>query len=91
MSHFLVDASLPRPVGDLLRSHGHQATGVRDIGMGTAKDPLIQRPDGVRHRAEFGEAESGGEEDRGGPRRSGRRVSGGRRRFVALALAAAVP
>jgi hypothetical protein len=41
MAHFLVDASLPRATGDLIRAHGHQATDVRDIGMGTARDQDI--------------------------------------------------
>ena len=41
MAHFLVDASLPRATGDLIRAHGHQATDVRDIGMGTALGPDI--------------------------------------------------
>src|SRR5947209_8702819 len=43
MAHFLVDASLPRATGDLIRAHGHQATDVRDIGMGTALDPDIAK------------------------------------------------
>src|SRR2546430_344315 len=41
MSDFLVDASLPRATGDLIRQHGHQATDVRDIGLGTASDQDI--------------------------------------------------
>jgi predicted nuclease of predicted toxin-antitoxin system len=41
MSHFLVDASLPRAVGNLIRTHGHQATDVRDIGLGSAPDQDI--------------------------------------------------
>lgn len=39
--HFLVDASLPRCVAGLIRSHGHSATDVRDIGLGTASDSRI--------------------------------------------------
>jgi predicted nuclease of predicted toxin-antitoxin system len=39
--HFLIDADLPRSVGDLLRSHGHEATDVRDIGMRSALDTTI--------------------------------------------------
>ena len=39
--HFLIDADLPRSIGDLLRSHGHQATDVRDIGMRSALDTTI--------------------------------------------------
>ena len=38
MSDFLVDASLPRATGDVIRAHGHQASDVRDIGLGTAPD-----------------------------------------------------
>jgi hypothetical protein len=38
MSDFLVDASLPRSTGDLIRQHGHQATDVRDTVLGTASD-----------------------------------------------------
>lgn len=38
MVHFLVDASLPRPTGDVIRAFGHQATDVRDIGMKAADD-----------------------------------------------------
>jgi predicted nuclease of predicted toxin-antitoxin system len=41
MSTFLVDASLPRATGDVIRAHGHQATDVRDIGLGTADDQDI--------------------------------------------------
>ncbi len=39
--HFLIDADLPRSVGDLLRSYGHEATDVRDIGMRSALDATI--------------------------------------------------
>ncbi len=41
MVHFLVDASLPRSTADLVRSLGHQATDVRDIGLGSAADAVI--------------------------------------------------
>ncbi len=41
MRHFLVDASLPRLVADVIRSHGYQATDVRDVGLTTADDGLI--------------------------------------------------
>jgi hypothetical protein len=41
MAHFLVDASLPRATADLIRSLGHQATEVRDIGLATAADEMI--------------------------------------------------
>src|SRR4051812_16157278 len=41
MSDFLVDASLPRATGDVIRAHGHQATDVRDIGLGTSADQDI--------------------------------------------------
>ncbi len=41
MSDFLVDASLPRATGDVIRAHGHKATDVRDIGLGTAPDQDI--------------------------------------------------
>lgn len=41
MSDFLVDASLPRSTGDVIRAHGHQATDVRDVGLGTASDQNI--------------------------------------------------
>ncbi len=39
--HFLIDADLPRPLKPLLERYGHEATDVRDIGLGSAKDPLI--------------------------------------------------
>ena len=39
--HFLVDASMPRGTAPLLRSRGHQATDVRDIGLGSAPDQDI--------------------------------------------------
>ena len=41
MSHFLIDASLPRAVANPIRTYGHQATDVRDIGMGSASDQDI--------------------------------------------------
>lgn len=39
--HFLIDADLPRSVGDLLQRYGHEATDVRDIGMRSALDVTI--------------------------------------------------
>lgn len=39
--HFLIDADLPRSVGDLIRSYGHNATDIRDIGMRRALDAAI--------------------------------------------------
>lgn len=41
MSGFLVEANLPRTTGDTIRAHGHEATDVRDIGLGTASDQEI--------------------------------------------------
>jgi predicted nuclease of predicted toxin-antitoxin system len=38
---FLMDASLPRSAATMLRQLGHEATDVRDIGMGSATDDLI--------------------------------------------------
>jgi predicted nuclease of predicted toxin-antitoxin system len=38
---FLLDADLPRSAGDIIRKHGHEVVDVRDIGLGTAKDPEI--------------------------------------------------
>jgi predicted nuclease of predicted toxin-antitoxin system len=38
---FLVDASLPRGTAPLIQSRGHQATDVRDIGLGGAPDQDI--------------------------------------------------
>jgi hypothetical protein len=38
MASYLVDASLPRPTSDLIRSFGHAATDVRDIGLADAAD-----------------------------------------------------
>ncbi len=39
--HFLIDASLPRATAQTIVACGHQATDVRDIGLGTAEDTLI--------------------------------------------------
>ena len=39
--HFLVDASMPRGTGPLIRSLGHDATDVRDIGLGGAPDASV--------------------------------------------------
>jgi predicted nuclease of predicted toxin-antitoxin system len=38
---FLIDADLPRPNADLVRGLGHDATDVRDIGLGAAPDSRI--------------------------------------------------
>jgi predicted nuclease of predicted toxin-antitoxin system len=38
---FLIDADLPRPTADLVRSFGHEATDVRDIGLGGAPDNRV--------------------------------------------------
>src|SRR5688500_11599812 len=38
---FLVDADMPRSTVGLTESFGHEATDIRDIGMGRAKDPQI--------------------------------------------------
>jgi predicted nuclease of predicted toxin-antitoxin system len=38
---FLVDASLPRSAATLLRTLGHEAIDVRDIGLGGATDEVI--------------------------------------------------
>jgi predicted nuclease of predicted toxin-antitoxin system len=38
---FLIDADLPRSLSDVVRRHGHEAIDVRDIGLGSAKDPGI--------------------------------------------------
>jgi hypothetical protein len=38
---FLIDADLPRPTADLARSLGHEATDVRDIGLGAAPDDRV--------------------------------------------------
>src|SRR5437879_2161332 len=39
--HFLIDASMPRSTAPLVRSRGHHATDVRDIGLGGAADQDI--------------------------------------------------
>ena len=41
MARFLIDASLPRATADLIRAEGHDATDVRDVGLGTAADQTI--------------------------------------------------
>ena len=38
---FLIDADLPRPTADLIRTFGHEATDVRNIGLGRAPDARI--------------------------------------------------
>ena len=38
---FLIDADLPRSTKTLVEKFGHEALDVRDIGMGSAKDPVI--------------------------------------------------
>ena len=38
---FLIDADLPRGTAPLIRSHGHEAVDVRDIGLSTADDSII--------------------------------------------------
>jgi hypothetical protein len=45
MANFLIDASLPRPTAALVTSHGHSAIDVRDIGMATAPDSVLDTPD----------------------------------------------
>jgi predicted nuclease of predicted toxin-antitoxin system len=39
--HFLIDADLPRSLKPLIERYGYEATDVRDIGLGSAKDPPI--------------------------------------------------
>lgn len=39
--HFLIDASVPRSAGAVLRQLGHEATDVRDAGMRDAPDDII--------------------------------------------------
>jgi predicted nuclease of predicted toxin-antitoxin system len=39
--HFLIDASMPRGTAPLICSRGHDATDVRDIGLGGAPDQDI--------------------------------------------------
>ena len=41
MPHFPMDASRPRRTADVGRAHGHAATDVRDLGLGTAADSVI--------------------------------------------------
>ena len=38
---FLIDEDLPRSTGNLVRSYGHEAIDVRDIGLRGVKDPQI--------------------------------------------------
>ena len=38
---FLIDADLPRSTAALLKQYDHEATDVRDIGLGGAKDKQI--------------------------------------------------
>jgi predicted nuclease of predicted toxin-antitoxin system len=38
---FLIDASMPRSTAPLIRSRGHNAVDVRDIGLGSAPDADI--------------------------------------------------
>jgi len=38
---FLVDADLPRSTKDLVQRYGHEAADVREIGLGSAKDPEV--------------------------------------------------
>lgn len=40
---FLIDADLPRSTKTLLEKFGHEAIDVRDIGLKSAKDPVIAR------------------------------------------------
>jgi predicted nuclease of predicted toxin-antitoxin system len=39
---FLVDADLPRRTGQLLGEYGHQAKDVRDIGLGSVRDKMME-------------------------------------------------
>ncbi|NTU63375.1 MAG: DUF5615 family PIN-like protein [Chloroflexi bacterium] len=41
--HFLIDADLPRSLAEIIRQRGHDVTDVRDIGLRSAKDPVIAR------------------------------------------------
>lgn len=41
--HFLIDADLPRSLTATIQQHGLDATDVRDIGLRSAKDPVIAR------------------------------------------------
>ena len=48
--HFLIDSSLPRGTGAVVRRAGHQASDVRDLGLGSAADELVAqraRDDGL--------------------------------------------
>lgn len=36
--HFLIDADLPRASSEAVARHGHEATDVRDMGLGSAPD-----------------------------------------------------
>lgn len=38
---FLIDADLPRTAAEIARTFGHEATDIRDIGLGAAKDSVI--------------------------------------------------
>ncbi len=40
---FLIDADLPRSTKPLLERFGHEAIDVRDVGLRSAKDPVIAR------------------------------------------------
>jgi hypothetical protein len=40
---FLIDADLPRSVGEAILRHGHEVVDVRDIGLRDAKDAEIAR------------------------------------------------
>jgi predicted nuclease of predicted toxin-antitoxin system len=39
--HFLIDASMPRSTAPAIQARGHDATDVRDIGLGGASDQDI--------------------------------------------------
>lgn len=39
--HFLIDANLPRSVADRVRALGHEASDLRDIGLGDADDSVV--------------------------------------------------
>jgi predicted nuclease of predicted toxin-antitoxin system len=38
---FLIDADLPRSTAALLKQYDHEATDVRDIGLGGARDKKV--------------------------------------------------
>jgi hypothetical protein len=38
---FVIDADLPRPTAELVRSFGHEAVDIRDIGLGGASDDRV--------------------------------------------------